>query len=305
MINAEFQGEVLYDEPMRDHTTLRIGGPAEAFVMPKDALSLRSLLLEGAEKGIPVLPVGSGSNILVSDAGVRGAVVSLRNLAMLRVIEDTPDRVRIFVEAGVPLQRLINLCREKGYTGIEGLAGIPGSTGGAVKGNSGSFGHEIGSVVESAGILDRTGRIYMLAGRDIRFRYRSASIPDGAVILSATVFLAKDDPARVAERIAGFHKEKIAKQPVAEWSAGCVFKNPEGGHAGRLIDDSGCKGMRRGGVEVSSLHANYFINRGGGTAADFLALMEDVRERVRAAFGTELEPEIRFVGRPQGQVHED
>jgi UDP-N-acetylmuramate dehydrogenase len=295
--NADRGGNVFAGELMRNHTTLRIGGPADMYVMPDNLLSLKNLLLAFAEEGVGVMPVGGGSNLLVSDEGIEGAVISMGSLNHMEVIEENADEVRLFAEAGTALRKLLNLAKAEGYRGIEGLAGIPGCLGGAVRGNAGSFGFEIGNVVESATVIRMDGKIVTVERDDLRFGYRSCAVPDGSIIVSVNVRLEKDDAKKISRIANDFLQEKLRKQPISLLSAGCVFKNPAGTHAGRLIDEAGCKGMRRGEVEVSGLHADFFVNRGNGTAADFLGLMEDVKERVMKSFGVELEPEIRIVGR--------
>lgn len=292
-----FVGDVFANEPMKDHTTLRIGGPADIYMMTKNILSLKNLLIVLTDEGIPVMPVGGGSNLLVSDEGIQGAVISTVRLNHIETIEESADEVRLFVEAGTPLQKLVNLATAQGYGGIEGLAGIPGLMGGALWGNAGSFGQEIGDIVESVTIIDGRGKVFSIDRDNLGFGYRRSAIPEGTIVLSANVRFEKDDPREVAKRVSDFLQEKLRKQPVSQFSAGCVFKNPAGAHAGRLIDEAGCKGMRRGDVEVSSLHANFFINTGNGKATDFLGLMEEVKERVMKPFRVELEPEIRIVGR--------
>lgn len=290
-------GDVRFDEPMKNHTTLRIGGPAEVFVMPKDAVSIRNVLAEAEAGKLPVTAVGGGSNLLVADEGIGGVIVTLSLLDRIEVIRDTDDEVRLFVESGAPLQRVVHLAGEKGYAGIEGLAGIPGSIGGAIKGNSGSFGYEIGSVVESITVINVHGALSILNRDTLNPGYRSAAVPDDCLILSAKLKLQKDGVDEVAKRVSRFLGEKRTKQPISTLSAGSVFKNPEGTHAGELIDNTGCKGMKRGAIEVSRLHANFFVNTGEGRASDFLALMEDVKQRVFKAYGVELDPEIKIVGR--------
>lgn len=292
-----FVGDVFANESMKDHTTLRIGGPADIYVMTKNMLSLKNLLIALKDEGIPVMPVGGGSNLLVSDEGIQGAVISTSILNHIETIEESADEVRLFVEAGAPLQKLVNLAKAQGYRGIEGLAGIPGFMGGALWGNAGSFGQEIGDIVESVTVIDIRGNVFSIDRDNLGFGYRRSTMPEGTIALSANVRLKKDDPREVAKRVGDFLQEKLRKQPISQFSAGCVFKNPPGAHAGRLIDEAGCKGMRRGDVEVSSLHANFFVNRGSGMASDFLGLMEEVRGRVSKAFGVELEPEIKIVGR--------
>jgi UDP-N-acetylmuramate dehydrogenase len=295
--SAHFKGSVLFDEPMSEHTTLRIGGRTDAFVIPSGVKSLRHILLEAKEKEIPVFPLGGGSNLLVDDSGIEGIVVSLVSMNHVEVTDESGDEVRIVAGAGAHLQGLIRLARERGYAGIEGLAGIPGSIGGAVRGNAGSMGYEMGDVIDSVNIITRKGTVFSIGAGDLGFRYRASSVPEGDIILSATVKLKRDDQGKVSARVKTFLQEKRKKQPVGESSAGCVFKNPEGAQAGKLIEGAGCKGLQRGDVTVSSLHANFFVNRGSARASDFLALMDEVRERVVKAFGIEMEPEIRIVGR--------
>ncbi len=294
---GNFMGDVFYEEPMRNRTTLRIGGPAEIYAAPEDAASLKNTLIALKSEDIPSMPVGGGSNLLVSDRGIEGAIISTSHLNRIEIIEETDDQVRLFAEAGTPLQRLVTLSREKGYKGIEGLAGIPGFLGGAVRGNAGSFGFEIGSVIESVKLIDSAGRVSEIGRGQLGFHYRSSGVPEGTIVLGAGMKFGKDDARDVAAKVRSFLEAKRKEQPISEWSAGCVFKNPEGAYAGKLIDEVRCKGMKKGDVEVSDLHANFFINRGNGTASDFLALMEDVKERVMKSFGIELEPEIKIVGR--------
>jgi UDP-N-acetylmuramate dehydrogenase len=292
-----FRGDILFDEPMKNHTTLKIGGPADIYAMPRDLDSLGNLLSAFGDNHVPVMPMGGGSNILVSDGGLEGAVVSTDFFDRFEVREDRGDEVKLSVEAGTPLKRLVLFSRDRGYRGIEGLAGIPGFLGGAIWGNAGSFGFEVGDVVESVTVMDMRGKTFCLARENLDFKYRSSRIPDGTIILSAVVRLIKDDPVAMAAKVQDFLQEKMKRQPISRFSAGCVFKNPPGAHAGRLIDEARCKGMRRGDIVVSGLHANFFINRGRGTASDFLALMEEVKERVMKLFNIELEPEIKIVGR--------
>jgi UDP-N-acetylmuramate dehydrogenase len=207
------------------------------------------------------------------------------------------DASQIQVQCGFPLQKLIKLSIEQGFSGMEGLVGIPGSLGGAIAGNAGSFGYEIKDAVASVSLLMTNGSIKTFPKYELSFGHRHFNIPNNAVITGAVLALRRDEPAVVQKRIKEFMLEKKARQPVAKFSAGCVFKNPSGVPAGRLIDEAGCKGMRCGGIEVSSLHANYFINSGSGTASDFLRLMEIVAEKVHALFGIMLEPEIKVIGR--------
>ncbi|MFN3395299.1 MAG: UDP-N-acetylmuramate dehydrogenase [Thermodesulfovibrionales bacterium] len=294
-LKGYFKGDLRLNEDMSSHTTLRIGGLADIYAIPDDVLSLKNILIYLSDKDIPVTPLGGGSNILVSDSGIDGVVISSLSLKRIEVIEDS-DVVRLFVESGTSLQSLLNISKEEGLSGLEGLAGIPGTLGGAVKGNAGSFGMEIGDVIESIALMDLRGNISIINREEVGFRYRGSEIPEG-IVLSAIIRLKRDDPREVAKRINSFHEEKREKQPLTLRSAGCVFKNPEGLKAGRLIDEAGCKGMGRGDIVVSTQHANFFINRGKGKASDFLSLMDEVKKKVFSYCGIELEPEIRIIGR--------
>lgn len=296
-LKGDFKGVLRLNEDMSFHTTLRIGGPADIYAVPDDVLSLKKLLLYLSDHDIPVIALGGGSNILVSDSGIDGAVISSLSLKRIEVIGNS-DVVMLFVESGTSLQSLINISKEEGLSGLEGLAGIPGTIGGAVKGNAGSFGMEIGDVIESIALMDLRGNISIINRDEVGFRYRGSEIPEG-IVLSAIIRLKRDDPQEVAKRINSFYDEKKEKQPLTLRSAGCVFKNParRGLTAGRLIDEAGCKGMIRGDIEVSTRHANFFINRGKGRASDFLSLMDEVKKKVFTYCGIELEPEIRIIGR--------
>lgn len=243
------------------------------------------------------MPVGGGSNLLVADEGIGGVVLSTASLNRMQVVEERDEGIRLFVEAGTPLQKVIHFAKDKGYKGIEGLAGIPGCVGGAIKGNAGSFGYEIGTVIESVALINVHGKLAILGPESLNLGYRASAISDECIILSVNIRLQKGDARDVAKRVRECLDEKRERQPLSERSAGCVFKNPEGAQAGRLIEEAGCKHLRKGDVEVSGLHANFFINRGNGRAADFLALMDVVKARVMKLFGYELEPEIRVVGK--------
>jgi UDP-N-acetylmuramate dehydrogenase len=289
---------VRLNEPMWGHTSLRIGGPVDIFISPADVESLRDILGSASGNGVPVLPVGGGTNLLVSDKGLEGAALTVAFSREMGIAGSSGDEVSLKVGAGLPLQKLVGFAREKGLSGIEGLAGIPGRIGGAIAGNAGAYGVEMKDVVVNVTFMGREGDVRVLGRDDIVFSYRHAGIPEGAVILGAELRLAQDSPGAVAERAAAFHKMKKASQPLNKRSAGCVFKNPEGRTAaGALMEEAGCKGMRIGDIEVSRKHANFFVNRRNGTAEDFLALMEKVSTRVKDAFGIVLEPEIKVVGR--------
>lgn len=292
-----FEGEVRFMEPMRNHTSLKIGGPADIYAIPQNLLSLRNMHVNLKKSRVPFLPLGGGTNILVMDGGIEGAVISFRSFKKTDVLSENGVDVYLFVEAGTLLQRLVNFSRESGYSGLEGLVGIPGTVGGAICGNAGAFGYEMKDVLISVAIMDAEGGIEKIKTERIDFGYRSSSISANEMILSAEIKLKKDKKEDISAKIDDFSKSKRQKQPIWEASAGCVFKNPPGLYAGKLIDEAGCKGMRIGDVEVSTIHANFFINKGSATASDFIRLIDKVAQRVKEKSGVILEPEIKVVGR--------
>ena len=292
-----FKGEVKFMEPMSNHTSLKIGGPADIYAAPQDILSLSSMHMHLERKHVPFFPLGGGTNILVRDGGIEGTVISLRSLKKIEPVKEDEESLYLFVEAGALLQKLVSFSRENGYSGIEGLAGIPGTVGGAICGNSGAFGYEMKDVLVSVEIMDTEGKVMVVKAEEIEFGYRSSGIPHNELLLSAEIKLGKDKKEAVSARIENFLKIKREKQPVWEHSAGCVFKNPPGLSAGKLIDGAGCKGMRIGDAEVSTIHANFFINKGKASASDFIMLMKEVAGRIKERFDVVLEPEIKIVGR--------
>lgn len=297
MLKNRYQGYIGFGILMKEHTSLGIGGRADVFMTPEDPLSMRNLLTLLQKKNIPFMVLGRGSNILVRDNGLDGAVISLSTFSRIEVLKEGNSAVELFVEAGVPLQKLVNFCKERGYSGIEGLTGIPGTVGGAICGNAGSYGYEMKDVIVSVAIMDRDGRLDRYKGEGLGFSYRYSDILKTDIVLSANLKLRRDEKEPVTERTDRFFIEKKMTQPISDRSAGCVFKNPEGNSAGRLIEEAGCKGMRMGDIEVSAVHANFFVNKGEGTATDYRALMEQVASAVQTRFTIMLEPEIQLVGR--------
>lgn len=295
---ASFRGEIRFNEPMSAHTSLKIGGPAEVMLFPEDPVSLKNVLLAAHGENVPVSVIGGGTNLLVGDGGIEGITISLKAFRSIEFTRETDEKNAVlFAGAGVLLAGLLHFAQKNGCSGIEALAGIPGYFGGAVYMNAGSFGLEMKEVLVSVALMDLRGGISILEKDKLNFSYRSSNLPDGFIILSANIALKKDDPDRIAERMKEYLQKKKSTQPLGEPSAGCVFRNPEGDAAGRLIDSAGCKGMRTGDVEVSAVHANYFINKGRARCRDFIELMEAVRARVKEHSGIILEPEIKIVGR--------
>lgn len=291
-----FDGEVMFDEPMSQHTSLKIGGPVEVMVFPEDPLSLKKVVVAAVRESIPYFVFGGGTNLLVEDGGISGIAISLKKFRSIEFMKETDDsKAVLYTGSGVPLAMLVNFAAKNGLSGIEALAGIPGYIGGAVSMNAGSFGVEIKDVIASVAIMDNRGEIIILNRDEIVFSYRDSDFPEGSVVLSANVVLKKKSPVEVEKRTKKYLERKKSSQPLGEFSAGCVFKNPAVEAAGKLIDDAGCKGIREGAVEVSRIHANYFINHGNATCRDFIVLMERVKAKVKEFSGIELKPEVRII----------
>lgn len=297
-IQEAIQGEIRFNEPMSAHTSLKIGGPVDIMVFPEDPVSLKKILVAAQKENIPIFVFGAGTNLLASDGRIEGIAVSMKAFRSIEYTKETDEgKAVLCIGAGTPLVMLINFACDGGYSGIEGLVGIPGYVGGAVFMNAGSFGREIKDVIVSIAVMNMHGEISVLGRDELEFSYRQLALPEGSLILSANIVLKKDQPADVAVRTKEFMNIKKSTQPLGVHSAGCVFKNPEADAAGKLIDAAGCKGMREGGIEVSQLHANYFVNKNGGTCAEFLQLMDIVKEKVMKRSGIKLEPEIKIIGK--------
>jgi UDP-N-acetylmuramate dehydrogenase len=292
-----YKGKVEFNAPMRGHTSLAIGGPADIVVSPEDPVSVKNIVMLLSRLNVRFVALGGGTNILVTDRGIEGVVVKLGAFSRVEIINEEDARAELFVEAGAMLQKIVNLCRDRGYTGMEGLTGIPGTVGGAICGNAGSCGSEMKDVLASVVLLHSDGTLDRVGVEDLDFGYRKSGVGGTDIVLSANITLRRDDTDAVTLRTENCFKQKKAAQPVSGRSAGCVFKNPAGMSAGRLIDEAGCKSMRIGDIEVSGIHANFFVNLGKGTAADYLALMDAVSARVKERSGVILEPEIRIIGK--------
>lgn len=287
------QRPLLLAEPMTKHTSFHIGGPAELMAQPQSEAELQSLLLKAAEAAVPVTLVGNGSNLLVRDKGIRGLVIKLGS--MLRDIK-VSGNVLTF-GSGVSLAQASKKAAELGLSGMEFAVGIPGSIGGAVYMNAGAYDGEMSKVVKSVRVMDAAGEVSELSVGELDFGYRHSALQgSGKIVTSVTVELAAGDKQAIAEKMADFSNRRITKQPLELPSAGSVFKRPPGYFAGTLIDQTGLKGYTVGGAQVSTKHAGFVVNIGGATAADVLQLISDVQEKVFAAHGVHLEPEVLVLG---------
>jgi UDP-N-acetylmuramate dehydrogenase len=277
------------DEPLAPHTWLRVGGPAQYFIEPRDIDELTAVVKACHTQDIKVRVLGDGSNLLVRDEGVSGAVIRLpRDLFSAIEIDGTTVRA----EAGALLSHVITQSVRAGLAGLELLTGIPGTVGGALRGNAGGKGGEIGQFVREVTVLTATGERFVRREDDLSFAYRNSSL-DELVILSAAFELTPEDSDEIARRLRKIWITKKTSQPLSHQSAGCIFKNPRGQSSGQLIDRAGLKGTRIGGVEISDRHANFVVTHEGAKADDVIRLIELARSRVLERFGVELELEVQ------------
>jgi UDP-N-acetylmuramate dehydrogenase len=284
--------DVHFNCPVGPYTTFRVGGRAEALCAVKDLLQLKALLSFLTKESVPFLVVGKGSNLLVRDGGLKGIALLLKG--ELEGVEEKEGTIH--AGGGLGLSELVRFSHKKGLAGLEFLAGIPGTVGGAVAMNAGAWGKSTGDAVTAVEILTGTGERITKSSAELRFGYRKAVLPAGSVVVKARFKGTPDSPEAVGERIRDYLERRKANQPLEYPSAGSVFKNPPDDYAGRLIENAGLKGKRIGGAMISDKHANVIVNVGGASAQDVLALMETARQRVREQTGIDLEPEIKVVG---------
>jgi UDP-N-acetylmuramate dehydrogenase len=289
---GEIRGEVRFKEPLSFHTSLRIGGPADIFVVPQDVDDIRHALLFAEREQLPVFVIGGGNNLLVGDRGVRGVVLKLEG-CLGRAEFHGEEAV---AGAGASLSALIREAAALNLGGIECLVGIPATIGGALAMNAGTPDGTIGDFVSAAYFLHQDGTLGEFKPNAGAFSYRAFQFPKGAVVIGCRLRLTRRPFIDIQKDIKQRLKGKKSSQPLALASAGCVWKNPAGDTACRLIEKVGLKGKRINGAEISAKHANFIVNRGGATAGDVQALMDLTRERVYAHFGLPLEPEMRIIG---------
>lgn len=286
----EFAEITRTNEPLAEHTWLKLGGPAEFFVTPRSVDELTAVVTHCHSNEIPVRLIGGGSNLLVRDEGVKGVVIQLEHEAF-RGIEI--DGTTAKAGGGAMLSHLISATVRTELAGLETLAGIPGTVGGALHGNAGTRSGDVGQFVKSVTVLTARGEKFVRQDDELSFSYRTSSINE-LVILEAEFALQKDDPAEIARRMRKLWIIKKATQPLSFQTAGCIFKNPRGLSAGSLIEQCGLKGEKIGGVEISDRHANFFISHDGAKAADALALIDKIHAAVNEQFGVDLEMEVQI-----------
>jgi len=289
------QGGIRLDCPMEQYTTFRAGGRVAALCFVEKLSTLREIIAYLGDEGIPYLAVGKGSNLLVRDGGFPGAGLILKG-DLATVERRTSGSQMILARGGLSLVELLNYCQHEGLGGLEFLAGIPGTVGGAVTMNAGAWGKEIAEAVVNVEMITNRGESVSKARSELDFSYRALAIPAGTVVVGVEFALKSEAPEIVADRVASYLRERKAKQPLEYPSAGSVFKNPPNDYAGRLIEMVGLKGRRAGGAMISEKHANFIVNTGGAKAADILGLMELARQKVMEKTGIALEPEIKVIG---------
>lgn len=284
--------DVREQEPLRRHVSFRIGGPADVLALPRTLAELRAVAAWLFSHDVPFTILGQGSNVLIADAGLRGLVIKIGKGLDRFTFEGT----RLLAEAGTGLPHLARAAATKGLSGLEFAAGIPASVGGAVVMNAGAHGHAMVDVLSEVRVLTPQGE-QVLGPRDLGFAYRTTALQQRrAVVLEATMRLVQSDPITVRTRTDDWLRHRSDTQPIGPPSSGCVFRNPPGDHAGRLIDLAGAKGLAVGGARVSEVHANYIINTGEAAASDVVGLMHKVSGVVAEKFGVTLEPEIKLLG---------
>lgn len=291
-------GRIALNEPMSRYTSIRIGGPADVLLEPADRDDAVRLLSRLQETGTPFTVVGKGSNILVSDEGIRGLVVHLEpGLSTVSM-----EGELVSAGAGIPMARFVDFCLQQGLGGVEMLAGIPGTLGGAVVMNAGAYGGETSDYLADVEVL-RDGRTERIPKEKAGFSYRASSLGN-AVVLGARFRLPAGDKAELLRARRDLLIRRNRAQPVNMPNSGSMFKNPQGNHAAKLIDEAGLKGTRRGAAGISELHANFIVNHGGATARDVVELLELARATVAKRAGIGLELEIRLVGFPESVIQE-
>ena len=290
---------VEFDVPLSRHTSLRVGGPADAMVTPLDRQELSRTLALCCEHDLSTRVLGAGFNVLVGEAGLREVVIRLKKLRSIDRIEASA----ISVEAGASHATLTRYCIEQGLTGLEFGAGIPGTLGGWLAMNAGIGVREVKDVVRSVELMDREGKLLeRIARRDLAFAYRElGGLPEGAILVGAALEVAESSREKVQAEVDRLLAHRQSTQPIDIPSCGSVFRNPQGDYAGRLIEAAGLKGTREGAAEISTVHANFIVNHGGATAGDVLRLIERARARVLATTGIQLETEVQLLGASKGE----
>lgn len=285
--------QILEKEPMKKHTTFRIGGPAEYLILPQTTEEIADVIKLCRQEEIPWYIVGNGSNLLVADEGVRGVVIQLlRNFNQIQV-----EGCQIRMQAGAQNAAVAKRALDASLTGFEFAAGIPGTIGGAVVMNAGAYGGEMKDILKEVTVLDPNGMIRTIPAEELELGYRTSIIArKGYVVLEAVIVLKTGDPKEIKAAMDELKEKRVTKQPLEYPSAGSTFKRPEGYFAGKLIMDAGLRGFSVGGAQISEKHCGFVINKGNATAKDVTELMDETKKIVMEKFGVALEPEVKRLG---------
>lgn len=287
------KGEILIDEPMKKHTSFKIGGPADFFVRPADKEELKKVIQICKVQNIPYYIIGNGSNLLVRDKGFRGVIIQIYDNMAEAKIEGTT----VYAQAGILLSRLSKMILAESLTGFEFAHGIPGTLGGAVYMNAGAYGGEIKDVVRYSTVIDQEGNIFKMDKEALQLDYRMSEVQKrGYIVLDACLDLAKGNYDDIKGAIDELTFKRTSKQPLDLPSAGSTFKRPTGYFAGKLIMDAGLRGHKIGGAQVSEKHCGFVVNAGNATAEDVLHLIQFIQTKVKEQFGVDMEPEVRIIG---------
>jgi UDP-N-acetylmuramate dehydrogenase len=289
-------GKVLFDECMDRHTSIGVGGQADALVFPESVAELGKLVAVMRAESIPVFFVGNGTNLIVRDEGFRGVIISTKGLRAVRIEARGEDRAAILAEAGASLAEVVAVAAREALAGMEFCAGIPGSVGGGIRMNAGAYGSELKDVIESVSLLNGEGNIKSCGREALQFQYRNLALPEGSCVAGGVFVLARGSREAVEGRIRDILRTRTGKHPLEYRNAGSVFKNPKGMPAGKIIEEAGLKGARIGGAQVSEKHGNFIVNLGSATARDIIGLIELVQQKVLEAKGIALEPEVKIIG---------
>ncbi len=297
LVVSQLKGEVRFNEPMKHHTSIRIGGPADLLIVPQDLAELQLCLRLAAQYQVSYCLIGWGSNVLVRDAGIRGMVIKLQKaLNQFCEMERTEEYVLVEAGAGYPLAKFVDYAQKQKLQGLEYLYGIPASMGGALRMNAGTKKGEIATITKQVKILLPNGEVETLQGTQLKFSYRHLKIPQGAVIIGGVFKLIPDTNNAAQAHLEEYRQYRHATQPLDFPNCGSVFKNPEGNHAARLIEEAGLKDVRVGGARISNKHANFIINEGTAQAVDVIALITLMKDKVREIFDVKLELEVKIIG---------
>jgi len=292
-----FGVDVEFDVPLSGHTSIRVGGPADAVVWPAGEEILKQAIHWAKEKGISYFFLGKGSNTLVRDGGFRGLIINLtRGFRHFKLAKENGHFVWVEAEGGVPTQQLVRWAVEQGLSGLERLAGVPGTIGGNVFMNAGTYLGEIADLVEEVGICDARGKSQTLPKGKLQFDYRRCNISPSSVVVRALLRLEKGDKEKIEKCVREVFEKRGLAQPIELPNLGSVFKNPGKKKAWELVEEAGCKGVRVGKARISEKHANFIVNEGGATAKDVLVLIAMIKDRVKDACGIMLETEIKVIG---------